>query len=255
MIKSIKKYQFLFTELVKRDFKKKYKRTVLGMGWSLLSPLLVLAVMAFVFTNFFGRETPHYIIYLFSGNLVYSYFNDSSTQGMRSLMENAHIFTKVTVPKYLFIVSKNVQTTINFALSLCIYFLFCLLDHITFTWKFVLLLYPIIMQMIFNIGIGMILSALFMFFKDIQYLWTIALRLILYLSAIFYRVDKYPESMQIVFYFNPVYVFITYYRKIVLYSTVPSLKYHLLVAFYAFASLAIGILIYKKNNTKFLFYV
>ena len=105
MLKKLIGYQFLFSELVKRDFKKKYKRTILGMAWSVLSPILTLIVMALVFTRVYGRNTPHYIIYLFCGNLVFSYFNDAVTQGMTSLMGNASIFTKVNVPKYLFLLS------------------------------------------------------------------------------------------------------------------------------------------------------
>ena len=125
-------YRFLFEELVKRDFKKKYKRTVLGMVWSILSPLLTLLVMKLVFTQFFGRSTPHYTTYLFCGNLIFSCFNESASQGMTSLMGNAAIFTKVNVPKYLFLFSKNVQTLINFGLSLCVFFLFCILDNIIY---------------------------------------------------------------------------------------------------------------------------
>ena len=101
-------------ELVKRDFKKKYKGTVLGMAWSLLSPLLMLLVMRLVFTQFFGQNMAHYTTYLFCGNLVFNYFNESTSQGMQSLTGNAAIFTKVNVPKYLFLFSKNVQTLINF---------------------------------------------------------------------------------------------------------------------------------------------
>lgn len=163
-------YQFLFEELVKRDFKKKYKRTLLGMAWSILSPLLTLLVMSLVFTRFFGRTTPHYTTYLFCGNLIFSYFNESTTQGMTSLTGNAGIFTKVNIPKYLFLFSKNVQTLINFGLTLCVFVMFCIVDHITFTWKFILLLYPILLLVLFNIGFGLILSALFVFFRDIQYL-------------------------------------------------------------------------------------
>ena len=144
MFKKLRKYQFLFEELVKRDFKKKYKRTVLGMAWSILSPLLTLLVMKLVFTQFFGRNTPHYTTYLFCGNLVFSYFKESSDQGMQSLMGNAAIFTKVNIPKYLFLFSKNVQTLINFGLTLCVFFIFCILDHITFTWKFIFLLYNLL---------------------------------------------------------------------------------------------------------------
>ena len=165
MIEKLMRYQFLFEELVKRDFKKKYKRTVLGMVWSVLSPLLTLLVMKLVFTQFFGRTTPHFTIYLFCGNLVFSYFSESTSQGMASLMGNASIFTKVNVPKYLFLFSKNVQTLINFGLSLCVFFVFCVLDQITFTWKFILLLCPIVCLVLFNIGVGLILSALFVFFS------------------------------------------------------------------------------------------
>ena len=101
MVEKLKKHQFLFEELVKRDFKKKYKRTILGMGWSILAPLLQLLVMRVVFTQFFGRNMEHYTTYLFCGNLIFSYFSESTGQGMSSLMENASIFTKVNVPKYL----------------------------------------------------------------------------------------------------------------------------------------------------------
>ena len=103
ILNRFKEHQFLFTELVKRDFKKKYKRTYLGMLWSVLSPLMTLLVMSLVFTRFFGRTTPHYVIYLFSGNIVYSFFSDSTSGGMGSLLANAAIFTRVNVPKYIFL--------------------------------------------------------------------------------------------------------------------------------------------------------
>ena len=106
-LERLKKNQFLFEELTKRDFKRKYKRTVLGMGWSILAPLLTLLVLNFVFGHFFGRRVPHYTIYLFCGNLLFSYFKESTTGGMNSLVSNAGIFTKVNVPKYIFLLSKK----------------------------------------------------------------------------------------------------------------------------------------------------
>ena len=108
MFRKLKQHQFLFEELVKRDFKKKYKRTILGVGWSVLSPLLTLLVMKIVFTQFFGRTMEHYTTYLFCGNLIFSYFTEATREGMLALMSNAPIFTKVNVPKYLFLFSKNV---------------------------------------------------------------------------------------------------------------------------------------------------
>lgn len=255
MIKKIGRYQFLFEELVKRDFKKKYKRTVLGMAWSVLSPLLTLLVMSLVFTQFFGRNTPHYTTYLFCGNLVFSYFKESTGQGMQSLMGNSGIFTKVNVPKYLFLFSKNIQTLINFGLTLCVFFVFCILDNITFTWKFIFLLYPICCLVLFNVGVGLILSALFVFFRDIQYLWSVFTQLLMYMSAIFYTIDKYDPMMQNLFLLNPVYLFIRYFRKIVIESAVPTVWFHLLMAADVIIVLCLGCWIYKKYNTRFLYYV
>lgn len=254
-IYNILRYQFLFEELVKRDFKKKYKRTVLGMVWSVLSPLLTLLVMRVVFTQFFGRNVDHYTTYLFCGNLVYSYFNDSTSQGMTSLMGNANIFTKVNVPKYLFLFSKNIQTLINFCLTLCVFFVFCILDHISFTWKFILLLYPIFMLVLFNIGVGLVLSALFVFFRDIQYLWSIFTLLLMYMSAIFYTIDGYGDKAQNAFLLNPIYLFIRYFRKIVMDATVPTVWFHMLMAADVLIVLVTGCWMYKKHNTKFLYYV
>ncbi len=255
MFKKLKQHQFLFEELVKRDFKKKYKRTVLGVLWSLLSPLLMLLVMKLVFTQFFGRSTPHYTTFIFAGTLNYAFFNESTGQGMQSLMGNAGIFTKVNVPKYIFLLSKNVQTLINFLLTLCIFFILCIFDGITFTWRIVLLLYPIVCLVLFNLGIGLILSALFVFFRDIQYLWTVVTQLLMYMSAIFYDIDRYSPLARNLFLLNPLYLFIRYFRKIVIEATVPSVWFHLLMAADVLIALGLGCLMYKKNNTKFLYYV
>lgn len=256
MLRNIKKHSFLLEELIKRDFKKKYKRSILGMWWSVLSPLLMLLVMRLVFTKLFAREgVDHYTTYLFCGNLIFSFFNESTTQGMSSLMSNASIFTKVNVPKYLFLLSKNVQTLINFGITLIVFFVFCIIDSITFTWHFALLLYPIICLVIFNLGIGMILSAMFVFFRDIQYLWTVFVQLLMYMSAIFYYVDSYSPIVQKIFHINPVYVYIKYFRVVVIENRIPSLAVNLLAILYALLAFGIGALIYKKKNHKFLYYV
>lgn len=255
MVQKLKRHRFLFEELVKRDFKKKYKRTVLGMGWSLLSPLLTLLVMRLVFTQFFGRNTPHYTIYIFCGNVVWSYFSEATKSGMQALMENARVFTKVNVPKYLFLLSKNVQALINFLLTLVILFVFVAFDNLTFTWKFICLLYPICMLVLFNIGVGFILSALFVFFRDTQYLYDVFLRLLMYLSAIFYTIDKYSPMGQNLFLLNPVYLFIRYFRKIIIEATIPTIWFHLLMLADVAIVLGIGCWVYKKYNHKFLYYV
>lgn len=255
MLNKYLKYRFMFEELVKRDFKQKYKRTVLGMAWSVLSPLLQLLVMRVVFTQFFGRSTPHYTTYLFCGNLVYSYFRESTNGGMNSLMGNARIFSKINVPKYMFLLSKNVSALINFGLTLCVFFVFALADGISFGLHFFLLLYPILCLVVFNIGMGLILSAMFVFFRDTSYLYDVFTMLLMYMSAIFYTVDNYSPLLQRLFLCNPVYCYIKYFRVIVLNGSIPSPGFHLLCAFYALAAVCVGALVYKRNNQKFLYYV
>lgn len=255
IVSKFKKNQFLFEELVKRDFKKKYKRTVLGMLWSLLSPLCTLLVMSVVFKKFFGPDTPHYTIYLFSGNLVFQFFKESTYGGMGSLMSNSAIITKINLPKYMFLLSKNVASVINFGLTLIIYFLFIAFDGIDFSLRFLSLLYPIACLIVFNIGVGFILSALFVIFKDIQYLYDIFTLLLMYLSAIFYTTNVFSEQAQKLFYLNPLYVYITYFRHVVIDGYIPALPTHFLCAFYAVLALGIGALIYKKYNYKFMYYM
>jgi len=255
MVQKLREYEFLFGELVKRDFTKKYKRTVLGMAWSILSPLTNLLIMWMVFNNFFGNNMDHYVIYLFSGQLVFSYFTDATNLGMTSLVGNAHIFTKINIPKYLFLFSQNISSLINFGLTLLLYFIFVAIDGIPFTWRFLLLLYPVLCLIIFNLGLGLILSAFFVFFRDMQYLWGVMTQLIMWVSAIFYTIDGYSQTVQWLFLVNPLYLYIRYFRKIVIDAALPSAGFHLLMLVYAVGAFAVGAFMYKKYNHEFLYYV
>ncbi len=260
MIQKFKKYQFLFEELVKRDFNQKYKRTILGVFWSLLSPLLQLLVMSVVFKQFFGRSMEHYTIYLFCGNLLFAYFKESTLGGMNALTSNAHIFTKVNVPKYLFLFSKNVSSLINFALTLVVFAIFVIVDKVPIGVHYLALIYPILCLVVFNLGCGLILSAMFVFFRDTKYLYDIFTLLLMYCSAIFYDASTmtgtiFGVPMKQLFYVNPMYCYITYFREIVLHAQIPSLALHGLCAGYAIVVMLIGVGVYKHYNQKFLYYV
>ena len=248
-------YNFLFEELVKRDFRKKYKRTFFGILWSMLGPLLQLSVMVLVFTHFFGRDMPHFIVYVFSGLLVFSFFRESTSTGMQSLMANGGIFTKVKVPKYLFLFSRNISSLINFGLTLLIFFLFVVIDGVPIHPRFVLLVYPVITLMLFNIGVGLILSALYVFFRDVQYLYDIFTMLLMWLSAIFYTIDTFSETTQRLFLLNPVFVHIHYFRLVVLFGQVPAWHIHLICGLYATLALLVGGFFYKKFNYRFIYYM
>lgn len=255
IIQKLKKNQFLFAQLVHRDFTQKYKRTVLGIAWSVLSPLMMLLVMNIIFGTLLGSNIEHYTIYLFTGQLIFSFFNDSTNEGMTSLLNNAEIFTKVNVPKYMFLFSKNISSLINFGITLCIYFFFVAINGIPFTWKFLLLLFPILCLVVFNLGMGLILSALYVFFRDIQYLYGIFTTLLMYMSAIFYSIETFPQIGRELFLLNPVYVYIRYFRKIVIEGDIPSVWMHCIALGYAVLAFGIGAWIYKKKNHSFLYYV
>ena len=253
-IERFRKNWFLFQELVSRDFKQKYKRTALGMVWSVLSPLLTLLIMKIIFTDFFGRNTPHYTIYLFAGNITMSYFREATKGGMSSLMANSRILSKINVPKYIFLLSKNVSALINFALTVGVFFVFCFFDHIHFGFHMLMLLYAFGCLIMLNIGVGMSLSAMYVFFRDTQYLYDVFLTLLQYLSAIFYTVDRFSGKVQRMFLLNPVYVIIKYIRIIVIEGKIPTIQYHLLMIFYPLIFLLIGSFMYKKYNHQFIYY-
>ena len=254
-LEKITKYKFLFSQLVNRDFVLKYKRTVLGMLWSMLSPFFNLIIMWLVFGQLLGSNINHYALYLFIGQIVFSYFSESTNLGMTALLDNSSIFTKVNVPKYMFIFSKSVSSLINFLINTCILFVFTLCDGIPITWNWIMLIYPVVMLVIFNLGLSLILSACFVFFRDMQYLWGIACQLIMWLSAIFYSIDSFSQISRNLFLLNPMYLFIRYVRKILLENAVPSIWFHLLMAGYAAVAIILGFVIYKKKNHEFLYYV
>ena len=252
---NLRKYQFLFEELIKRDFKKKYKRAVLGMLWSMLSPLAMLLVMSLIFGHFFGHRVQHYTIYLLAGQIVWGFFSDSTNLSMGTLYNNRNIFSKINIPKYLFVCSMNISSLINFALTFVIFFIFSLIEGIMPTWKYIFLLYPICCLVLFNLGAGLFLSSLFIFFRDTQYLYRIFLQLLMYGSAIFYTIDIVPRYIHFMFYLNPIYIYITYFREIVVFGSFPSFELHALAGGYAILGLIIGFYTYYKLQDKFIYYI
>lgn len=254
-LEKIKKFKFLFEELVKRDFTLKYKRTSLGMLWSVLSPLMTFLIMWLVFRNILGSNIDHFAIYMFTGQIVFTFFSDATMQGMTSLLDNAGIFTKINVPKYFFLLSKNISSLINFGLTMLVLIIFIIADGLVITQIYLMLVYPICCLITFNIGVGLILSALYVFFRDMQYLWSVFTQLIMWISAIFYSVDAFGESMKKLFLFNPIYSFISYFRSIILAGEIPTVQTHLIIAFFSLTVLVLGGVIYKKFNHEFLYYV
>ena len=250
----IRQYKFLFEELTKRDFKKKYKRTVLGVLWSVLSPFLTFLVQYFVFGYIFKRQDANFVIYLLTGTLMFNFFTNATTTGMFSMYSNGSILSKVKVPKTLFVLSSNSAATFNFFLTLIVYFVFMVFCHVNFGIHLLLMIYPIICLIIFNIGMSYVLSALFVFFRDMQYLYQIFTMLLMYMSAIFYEIERFPERLRFIFNINPIYHYISYVRQLVINSAVPSIAEHLICLSFALGMLAIGYFVHRKTELKFVYY-
>ncbi len=250
----VKQNRFLFEELTKRDFKKKYKRAALGILWSVISPFLTFLIQFFVFGYIFKRLDSGFVVYLLTGTLMFSFFSNATTAGMFSMYSNGSILSKVKVPKALFVLSSNSAATFNFFLTLIVYFGFMLVCKVNFGLHLLLMIYPILCLIIFNIGMSYVLSALFVFFRDIQYLYQIFTMLLSYLSAIFYEVKAFPENLHFLFYINPLYQYISYMRELVIQSSVPSFTHHIVCLAFSFGMLGIGLLVHKKTEQKFVYY-
>ena len=250
----VKQNRFLFEELTKRDFKKKYKRAALGILWSVISPFLTFLIQFFVFGYIFKRLDSGFVVYLLTGTLMFSFFSNATTNGMFSMYSNGAILSKIKVPKALFVLSSNSAATFNFFLTLIVYFGFMLVCKVNFGLHLLLMIYPILCLIIFNIGMSYVLSALFVFFRDVQYLYQIFTMLLSYLSAIFYEVKAFPENLHFLFYMNPLYQYISYMRELVIQSSVPSFTHHIVCLAFSFGMLGIGLLVHKKTEQKFVYY-
>lgn len=254
MVEFIKNYGFLFGQLVKRDFNKKYKRSMLGVVWSLLGPLMNFAVMSIIFTNFFGRTTHRYSVFLFSGLVVFTYFSSATSSGMKSLLSGSSIYSRVNVPKYLFVLTSNTLALINFSFTFIVLLIIVFRDGL-FTFKLIYLIYPITCLTIFNIGVSFFLGTLNVFFNDIEHVYSVVTQTLRYASAIMYSIDTYAPEIQMLFYFNPIYIYILYFREIIIEHTVPGFYIHVLCIVYALIPLFLGITVYKKLNNRFMYYL
>ena len=268
MIKTVllnfKKYSFLLNELIKRDFKIKYKRSVLGVLWSILYPLLMMSVMALIFTNMFkfSMEGVNYLVYLMSGLLIWNYFSEATNNSLTSVVGNFSLINKVYIPKYIFPIAKCLFAGINFLFTLIPFFLIVIVsgdpvEQTKCTINIYYLLIPIIFlgALMFTIGICYILSTVTVFLRDVIYIWGIMLTILNYFTPIFYSIKILPETLQNIFKFNPLYVYINQLREIVLFSTPPTILYLLVGLLVGLFTMLFGMLIFRKKQDSFVYYI
>lgn len=255
---SIKKYKFLLEQLVIRDFKVKYKRSVLGVVWSLLYPVLMTAVMAIVFSNVFKMSTPgvSYIAYLMIGLTYFNYFSEASNFAMSSVVANFPLINKVYMPKYIFPLSKCLFVGINFFLTLIPLYAVILLTGTGLNWAHLLLPYSFLCLFLFTLGMGFILSTVSVFLRDMFYIYGIVLTIWQYMTPIMYDINLISNpTLQLIMKFNPLYQIINFARSIILYGNVPTLGQFAGCAVSSILVLLVGVIVFKKNQDKFIYYV
>ena len=249
------KYRYLLIELVKRDIKVKYRRSVLGIFWSFLEPLLFMIVLTIIFSTLFKGNIENYPVYILSGRLVFMFYSQATGGALRSITRNASIIKKIYVPKYIYPVSQTFSSLVTFLLSLIILVLVMLVTGAPFTIYIALFLVPTVLLIIFNIGVGLILATVNVFFRDIEHLYGVFLTLIMYCSAVFFPAEIIPANFQWILTWNPVYAMIKLTRDVFLYGQLFDTFTLLFATFAAIGSLIIGMILFYRYQDKFILYI
>lgn len=251
----LSQYRFLIKQLVARDFKVKYKRSFLGMLWSFLNPLLTMSVQYMVFSTVFKADIEYYPVYLLSGIVLFNFFQESTNQALYSIVGNANLITKVYVPKYIYPITKVLSSTVNLIIALLPLLIMIIVTGVPIKISYILLLYILVILFVFSVGIGFILSAAMVFFRDIQFIWSVLSLLWMYATPIFYPESIFPEQFLIALKINPLYYFIKFARIALLEGISPEPVLYVQCAGYAILSLVIGIVVFKKSQDRFILYI
>lgn len=253
-----KRDRFIIQQLVSKDFKLRYRRSVLGVAWSVLNPLLMMIVMSAVFSTFMRYADDSigcYPLYLILGNTAFQLMSDATSQGLTSIIGAASLLKKVKINRYVFPVQKVFSAAVNYAFSLIAIFIVMLFFQIPLTPLALLLPVALGLLVVFSIGLSLLLSALAVFFRDVIHLWSVVLTAWTYATPLFYPASILPHWMQVFEAFNPIYLYVTFIRDILLWQTLPTASLVVRCAIWAVASLALGYVVFHRHEHKFILYI
>ena len=254
------KNRFILKQLVTKDFKRKYRRSVLGIAWSVLNPLMMMIVMSVVFSFVFRADIENYPLYLILGNITFSFMSESTSQALMSFIDAAPLLKKVRVSRFVFPVQKVLFALVNFTFSLVAVALVMLWFRVVPTWHIIWLPVCLFLLVLFCSGIGLIVGSLAVFFRDVVHLWSVILTAWTYLTPIFWvptqlAANGAPTLVMSIVELNPMYGFVTFMRDIFLWNQNPSMQTLGLCVFWAVIMLGIGILVFRKTQHKFILYI
>lgn len=250
-----RRYRFLLSELVKKGLVLKYRRSYLGLVWTMLEPLLNMIVLTFVFGTLFGNKDKAYPVYILSGRLLFSCFSQSTKAALRSIRSNASMIKKVYVPKYLYPLSSVLYSYVIFGFSLIVLVVVSLVLGVWPTRQILFVWIPLVLLLLLSLGVGMIFATMGVYFRDMEYLWDVAITLIMYLCAIFYYPDRFINAgYGWILNLNPLYCVIATFRNC-LYGNPLDMSKIFYAAGFSIIALVIGIYIFKKKEDEFILHI
>ena len=242
---------FLLEEIVKKNFSSKYKDSVLGIFWTFLSPLLMMALFTIIFSTLFSQNIENFPVYFLTGWCVFMFFSSSIAMSMESIRGNKHILQKTPAPKHIFVLGSILSEFSNFLIMLVILVGVIIITHAPFYWSTIpFAVIPIFALLVMLIGVGLIVSIACVYYADIRYLWSVLSMMFMYASAIFYPMDIIPEPFRSYMMLNPLYWVISQFRSFVYYGVFPQGIDLVNLVLLSFIILIIGVIIFKKFEDK-----
>lgn len=249
-------YKPLLRELVLKDIKLKYRRSFLGYLWSILNPLMIMCIMVLVFSNMFRFDIVNYPVYLIIGQTIFNFVSDATNQAMWSITGNAALMKKTYVPKYIFTLSRVTSSFVNMVFALGAMLLVFVVCRVHFTWNMLFIPVIFIQVYIFAMGLGLLLAAGTVFFRDIQYIYGAFQTGWMYATPLFYPISQLSDHLAwLIKHFNPLYSYITQFRTIVLECMLPDIRLVLYGFMVSFVMMGVGTLVFLKTQDKFILYI
>ena len=246
--KNFIRYIPLLSELVSRDLKVKYRRSVLGYLWSLLNPLLMMLVVSAVFSFVFKNSIENYPIYLIIGQIFFGFFSEATTGAMTTLIDSKSLLQKIYIPKYILPLAKVYSSLVHLFYSMLAVIIVLIFTRTPVS--FTILLFPIglLYLLLFCVGISLILSVVAVYFRDTIHLYSVLITVWLYLTPIFYSIDMLSPEMRGIIVLNPMYHFINYFRQIIIWGQVPSLAENGICFLSGATAVLIGTAFFRKQQ-------
>ncbi len=246
----ILQYAFVISELTSREIKRKYARSTLGILWSVLNPLLMMVVMSLIFSKMFSRNIENFPIYFLTGQIIWTLFDTASNSAMTALVDNKTLLIKAKLPKHTFILSRVYTALINFGYTCIAYIVMLAIFRIRPSLTMLLFPVGVIFILIISIGLSYLLATEYVFFADIKYLYSIALRVLMYVSAMFYPLESLPEKLQEVIKWNPIYLTIYFSRECVMYGNIPEGWVWVRLSIWGVGCMVLGMIVFKSKENK-----